>query len=315
MVTQQAKPVVSSARKLSGLFYRFAAGALTVGTGIMVVLVGAGAFLTYRITTAHDSIENVTPASYLLSSYENVNFTDADGKEHLGWLLIGLRGAPVIILCHGYGSNRSALLSLGTVLQANHFNVYLFNFDGSRSGGYLSNLGPHEASVLAAAVSRVRKLKGVDPNHVGVFGNSLGAYAAMAAGERDPAIVALAMDEVYNRPVQLLDVHLNRSLGGAGWVFRLISHAEFHLLTLGTAVPDIQSGLSRLTGKPMLFLASDDAPMLEEATRQLYQDAPQPKRLVILPHSQADAVSGPERKEYEDQVLNFFLQNLPLRSE
>jgi pimeloyl-ACP methyl ester carboxylesterase len=315
METQQGKPVVSSARKLSRLFRRFAAGALIVGTGILAVLVGAGAFLTYRITTAHDSVENVTPASYLLSSYENVNFTDADGKGHQGWLLIGLRGAPVIILCHGYGSNRSELLSLGTVLQANHFNVYLFNFDSSRSGGYLSNLGPHEASVIAGAVSRVLKLQGVDPRHVGIFGNSLGAYAALAAGERDPAVVALAVDEVYNQPVQLLDVHLTRLLGGAGWLFRLISHAEFHLLTLGTALPDTQSGLSRLAGKPKLFLASDDAPMLEKATRQLYQDAPQPKRLVILPHSQADAVSGPERKEYEDQVLNFFLQNLPLRSE
>ncbi|TAM80093.1 MAG: hypothetical protein EPN47_16510 [Acidobacteria bacterium] len=286
-----------------------------MAASMVVVLVGAGAFLTYRITTAHDSVENVTPASYLLSSYENVNFTDTDGKEHLGWLLIGLRGAPVIILCHGYGSNRSALLSLGTALQANHFNVYLFNFEGSRSPGYLSNLGVHEASVLAAAISRVRKLQGVDPRHVGVFGRSLGAYAAAEAGEQNPAVAALAMDDLYSQPVQLFDVHLDGLLGGAGWIFRLITHAEFHLLTLGAPVPDIQSGLSRLAGKPKLFLASDDSPLLERTTRQLYQGTPQPKRLVILPHSQADAVSSPERKEYEDQVLNFFLQNLPLRSE
>ena len=315
METQQTKPVVSRARMLSSLCRKFATGAVTVAAGILLVLVGAGAFLTYRITAAQDGVESVTPASYLLSSYENVNFTDTSGKEHPGWLLTGIRGAPVIILCHGYGANRSALLSLGTVLQSNHFNVYLFNFDDSGSGGYLSNLGPREASILAAAISRVRKLQGVDPRHVGVFGNSLGAYAALAAGEHDPAVVAMAMDDVYSRPVQLFDVHLDRLLGGAGWLFRLISHAEFHLLNVGTRVPDIQSGLSRLAGKPKLFLASDDAPMLEKSTRQLYQDAPQPKRLVILPHSQADAVSGPERKEYEDQVLNFFLQNLPLRIE
>jgi pimeloyl-ACP methyl ester carboxylesterase len=290
-------------------------GALVVAAGVLVVLIGAGAFLTYRITTTHDSVENVTPASYLLSSYENVNFTDADGEEHQGWLLLGLRGAPVIILCHGYGSNRSALLSLGTVLQANHYNVYLFNFDGSRSRDYLSNLGPHEASVLTAAISRVRKLQGVDPRHVGLYGNSLGAYAALAAGERDPAVVALAVDNVYSRPTQLFDVELDQLLGGAGWLFRLLSRAEFHLLTIGTALPDIQTGLSGLAGKQKLLLASDDAPMLEGATRQLYQDAPPPKRLVILPHTQTDVVSGPERKEYEDQILNFFLHNLPLRSE
>jgi len=286
-----------------------------VAAGILVVLVGAGAFLTYRITTAHDSVENVTPASYLLSSYENVNFTDAAGNSHQGWLLIGLRGAPVIFLCHGYGSNRSALLSLGTVLQANHFNVYLFNFDDSRRAGYLSSLGPLEASVLRAAVSRVIRLPSINSRHVGVFGTSLGAYAALAAGERDPAVAALAIDGAYSRPVQLYDARLDALLGGAGWLFRLIADCEFHLLNVGGTSPAIQSGLSRLAGKPKLFLASDDAPVLEKATRRLYDEAPQPKRLVVLPHGQADAPSGPERKEYEDQVLNFFLQNLPLRSE
>lgn len=98
MATQELKPVVSPLRKLSYLCRRLAAGALTVAAGILMVLVGAAAFLTYRITTAHESVENVTPASYLLSSYENVNFTDAAGHEHQGWLLIGLRGAPVIFL-------------------------------------------------------------------------------------------------------------------------------------------------------------------------------------------------------------------------
>jgi uncharacterized protein len=315
MATQQVKAVASPGRALSRLSRRFVLGLLFVAAGILVVLVGAGAFLTYRITTAQDNVENVTPASYLLSSFENVNFTDADGKEHLGWLLIGLRGAPAIILCHGYDSNRSALLSLGTVLQANHFNVYLFNFQDSHARVSLSNLGAHEASVLAAAVARVRKLQGVDPHHVGLYGTSLGAYAALAEGERDPSVVALALDNVYSRPTQFFDVQVDRSLGGAGWLFRLISRAEFHLLTIGSDFPDVQSRLSSLARKPKLFLASDDAPTLEQATRRLYETAPQPKRLVVLPHTQADVVSGPERKEYEDQVLNFFLQNLPLRSE
>ena len=316
METQKNKPSASPLRTLSKLGKRLIAGVLVVGVGILVVLIGAAAFLTYRITTAHDTVENVTPASYLLSSYENVDFTDRSGGEHKGWLLLGLRGAPVIILCHGYDSNRSALLSLGTVLQANHFNVYLFNFEDSRSKGHFSDLGAREASVLTAAIARVRKLQGVDPRHVGLYGNSLGAYAVLAAGERDPAVDALVVDGAYSRPVQLFDVQLDRLLGGAGWLFRHISRAEFHiLLSMGTSLPDVRSGLSSLAGKPKLFLASDDAPKLEEAARHLYQEAPQPKRLVVLPHTQADVVSGPERKQYEDQILNFFLHNLPLRSD
>jgi pimeloyl-ACP methyl ester carboxylesterase len=315
MESQQSKPVVSPGRKLARLGRRLVAGTLIVCAAMLGVLVGAGAFLTYRIVTAHDRVENVTPASYLLSSYEDVNFKDADGAEHQGWLLIGLRGAPAIILCHGYDSNRSALLSLGTVLQANHFNVYLFNFEGSRGGRSVSTLGVHEASVLTAAMSRVRKLQSVDPRHVGIYGNSVGAYAALAVAERDSAVDVLAVDNVYSRPEQLFDVQLDQLVGGAGWLFRILSRAEFRLFTIGTALPDLQSGLSRLGGKPKLFLASDGEPTLEKATRRLYQEAPFPKRLVVLPYTQADIVSGPERKQYEDQILNFFLHNLPLRSE
>ena len=315
MKSQQPKPVASPARKLSRLAHRFVAGALIACAGILGVLICSGAFLTYRILTAHDNAENVTPASYLLSSYENLNFKDTNGEEHQGWLLIGLRGAPAIILCHGYDSNRSALLSLGTVLQANHFNVYLFNFGDVRDGRSVSNLGVREASILKSAISRVQKLPGVDPHHVGIYGNSLGAYAALAVAERDPAVEALAVDNAYSRPTQLFDVQLDQLVGGAGWFFRILSRVEFHVFTLGAALPDLQSGLSRLGGKPKLFLASDGEGELEKATRQLYEAAPYPKRLVVLPHTQGDVVSGPERKQYEDQILNFFLHNLPLRSE
>ena len=315
MESRLSNPVVPHGLKLIKLGRSIIVGALIVFAAIVAVLLGAGAFLTYRITTAHDGVENVTPASYLLSSYENVNFKDAEGAEHQGWLLIGLRGAPVIILCHGYDSNRSALLSLGTVLQANHFNVYLFNFENSRGGNSVSNLGAREASVLSAAISMVQKLQGVDPRHLGIYGNSLGAYAALAVTERDPVVDALAVDNVYNKPAELFEVQLDKLVGGTGWLLGMISRAEFHIFTMGTARPALQSGLSRLGGKPKLFLASDSEPTLEKSTRQIYQAAPYPKRLMVLPHTQAEVVSGPERKLYEDQILNFFLHNLPLRSE
>lgn len=293
---------------------RFLWGTLIVAAAILVVLIGAGAFVTYRITTAQDNTENVTPSSYLLSSYENVNFADREGGNHQGWLLLGLRGAPVIILCHGYNANRSSLLALGTVLQANHYNVYLFNFEASPPTRRFSNLGVYESSVLAAAIARVRKIPGVDPNHFGLYGDSLGAYAALAVAEHDPEVDVLALDDVYRQPGQLFDIQLDRLLGGAGQLFSLITDAEFHLLTIGTHFPDVGADLSRLGGKPKLFLASDERAALQRTTRQLYQAAPQPKRLVILPHVPADVVSGPERKEYENQILNFFLHNLPLRS-
>lgn len=282
---------------------------------MFAVLVGVGIFLTYRITTTQDTIENVTPASYLLTNYQNLNFVDARGGEHDGWLLIGLQGAPVIILCHGYNSNQSELLSLGTTLQANHFNVYLFNFDGPGSKDDFSNLGIGEASILAAAIMKVTKVPGVNLHRAGLYGVTLGAYAALVIGEDNPVVKALAVDDVYERPTQMFDFQVDRLLGSAGPLFHLLSRTEFRLFTFRSAYPNVRSGLSRLAGRPILFLASEDAPALMRTTEDLYNNAPQPKRLLALPRTQATLVSGPETKEYENQVLSFFLQNLPLRAD
>src|SRR3989454_8096722 len=100
----------------SGPLIRLLIGVLiAVSVGALALVFSAG-YVTYRIVTEHNDTEVVTPASYLLSSYVNLNFTDRSGGEHEGWLLLGLRGAPVILLCHGYNSNRSELVSLGILL-------------------------------------------------------------------------------------------------------------------------------------------------------------------------------------------------------
>ena len=159
---------------------------------IFLALAGVGAGLTYYVTTTVNTQEAVTPQTYLLNTVISLNFNDRNGGEHEGWLLLGLRGAPAIILCPGYNSNRSDLLSLGSMLRDNHFNVYLFNFQGLKSKEMRSNLGPRQASDLLTAIDLVTKQPDVNPNRVGVFGTSVGGYAALAAGELNPKVKALA---------------------------------------------------------------------------------------------------------------------------
>ena len=133
---------VAGPSRISGEFVlRLVLGVLVLLVVIFLALAGVGAGLTYYVTTANSSQEAVTPQSYLLNSYIPLSFTDRSGGEHEGWLLLGLRGAPAIILCHGYDSNRSDLLSLGSILRDNHFNVYIFNFHGPKAKESRSNSG------------------------------------------------------------------------------------------------------------------------------------------------------------------------------
>lgn len=282
---------------------------------LFAVLAGVGAFLTYSIVTARNDTENVTPSSYLLSSYETVNFTDRHGGEHEGWLLRGLRGAPVIILNHGYNSNRSELLSLGTLLRENHFNVFLYNEQGPKARASYSDLGVRRAEDLRDGIEAITKQAGVNPRRVGLFGVTSGGYAALAAALENPQVKALAVDTIYEDPDQMFLTQLDQLLGGAGSFFWLVTKTEFHLLLLGKHPPAIRDKLAGLDKVEKLFIASQDFPPLAEATKNLYNEAPPPKRLLVLDHTQAGTASGPAKKEYDNQIITFFLQNLPLRAD
>lgn len=280
-----------------------------------LVVVGAiGAVLTYYVVTRTNSQESVTPQTYLLSSYISLNFTDHYGGEHDGWLMLGLRGAPAIILCPGYESNRSDLLSLGSILRDNHYNVYIFNFHGPHANESRSDLGPRQASDLLAAIDTVTKQPDVNQNRVGVFGTSVGGYAALAAAESNPKVRAVAVDTTYTTPESMFDWQVDRLLGGSSGVFHWMTEAEFHFTAPSGQSYDVPGNLGKLSGVPKLFISGHDNPALAAMTEGLYNQAPEPKQLLVMDRSLPDLTSEAEKRECEDEILNFFQQQLSLRS-
>jgi len=282
---------------------------------ILLALAGVGAVLTYYVTKSRDTQEAVTPQTYLLSSFISLSFTDHSGGEHDGWLLLGLRGAPAIIFCHGFDSNRADLLWLGSILRDNHYNVYLFNFHGPKAKESRSSLGPRQASDLMAAIDTVTKQPGVNPNRVGLYGTSVGGYAALVAAEMDPKVKALAVDTTYSTPERMFDSQIDSLLGGSGGFFRVLTEAEFHLASMGNDSYAMPENLYKLANMPKLFVSGGDIPALAAMTEALYDQAPQPKQMLVMDHSVSTLASEAEKKEYENQVLNFFLQKLSLRAD
>ena len=290
---------------------------LIVGTLVAVcalVLVAAGGFFTYRILTQRDDTENVNPTSFLLSNYESLSFKDKFGEEHAGWLLRGLKGAPVVILCHGYDSNRSELLSLGTVLQENHFNVYLFNFAGTQPKSRFSSLGVREALITQTAIENVLKQPGINTRRLGIFGKNAGGYAALVVAERNPLVQAVAVDNAYAAPMQMFNAQIDEVLGSTP-LFRVVMDWEFRLVNIRTESPELSRNLPKLDSIPKLFISGRDTPPLAAIMEEFYDRAGQPKRLLVLEHTRAAFVTGTEKKEYENQVLTFYLQNLQLRAD
>jgi len=84
-------------------------------------------FLVYRIVKPQRTSSEIDMESFP-GKPDLVDFTVSGLGTRHGWFFPGLRGAPTIVLCHGYGSSRGELLTLVSALQDHQYNVFVFDF-------------------------------------------------------------------------------------------------------------------------------------------------------------------------------------------
>ena len=77
--------------------------------------------------------------------------------------------------------------------------------------------------------------------------------------------------------------------------------------------PPVSAHLAQTKGIPKLFIESEDRPALANETLQLFVQAPDPKQTVRDGLSYRD-MSDDDRKNYESEIVNFFLQSIPPES-
>lgn len=278
-----------------------------------VSLLVLGGFFLARVLNPFQAEETIDPVG-LLGNAQSVPFTTPDGQEHNGWFFPGLRNGPVVILCHGYKSSRSEILTLATSLQQHRYNVYSFNFAGHGESpiGY-TTLGYRETEELQAALHMIQERTDVDTQRIGLWGYSLGGYAAVRVAADTPAVKALAVDSIYPRPSALLRWELDRLGADMLPTLTAITVLEFDVFTLPYRGPsNLGPYLEKLAGKPKLFIAGDDTPHLSEMTKTLFQQAPGPKEMMVLPRTNMALLIEDERRNYENLLVTFFLRNLPL---
>jgi pimeloyl-ACP methyl ester carboxylesterase len=118
---------------------------------------------------------------------EEVRITAEDGVTLAAWLL-PRKGAPAVVLLHGYPAEKADMLPLAAAL-APRFTVLLLDqrYFG-KSGGRVTTIGFRERGDLRRAVDFLGT-RGV--KEVGVFGFSLGGAVALLAAAEDPRIRAV----------------------------------------------------------------------------------------------------------------------------
>jgi len=269
-------------------------------------------FLVYRIVKPQRTSSEINMASFP-GRPEVLEFDVPGGLgKRVVWFFPGLRGAPTIILCHGYESSRGELLTLESALQDHQYNVFIFDFAAHGANSGISTLGYREVDEVRAAVDLLGARADLDPTRFGLWGYNLGAYAALREAENDKRIRALALDSVYDEPKQMVKVGVERNgLGGFPFMIRA-AEFSFEYLNYGHRDdPPLSRKLVTLAGVPTLYIQALDDPELAETTRQLFLKAPEPREQVIIPHGNFVSLNDEDKRMYENRVVTFFLMRLP----
>jgi pimeloyl-ACP methyl ester carboxylesterase len=268
-------------------------------------------FLVYRIIKPQRSAPEISLASFP-GHPEVTVFTVPDLGQREGWFFPGVRGGPTIVLCHGYESSRGELLTLVSALQDHQYNVFVFDFAAHGANSGVSTLGYREADELRRAIDTLAARGDIDPVRFGLWGYNLGAYAALREAEDDKRIRALILDSVYDDPLQMVKIGVERNgLGTFPFMVHTTQLIFGYLNDAHRHDPPLSTKLPALNGVPTLFIQALDDPELAAITRDMFLKAPEPRDQAIIPHGNFAGLSEQEKRYYENRVVSFFLLRLP----
>jgi pimeloyl-ACP methyl ester carboxylesterase len=302
--------VLSELRYPTTRLAKIFSGLLAIVLFGIVATASVSGFLLYEVLK-HSRSAPPVDLNAMMGHPTVFSFPIAGGPDREGWFFPGLRGAPTVIVSHGYLSQRADVLTLVTALQDHQFNVFLFDFTGHGTSPGFTTLGYRETGELRAAVQALSVRDDVDSSHFGLWGVDLGGYVVLEVAGSDSRIAAFVVDDPYDDPRQMLQIEVKKSgltvLPYVGrfcdFGFRALNFEFRHELP-------VSRHLARTRGVPKLFILSDDRPALAQDAMQLYLSSPDPKQMIRDRLSYGD-MPDEDRHTYENDIVNFFLSSIP----
>ncbi|WP_316568882.1 alpha/beta fold hydrolase [Neobacillus sp. YIM B06451] len=157
------------------------------------------------------TIKSQTPRKYPVDNapdfpYENVSFKS--GKDQVnGWFIPAKSSeqkSPLIILVHGWGSNRAKMKRYVKPLYEAGYALLLFDV---RSHGESDSVKAPTVKIfrddVIAAIHYAKSRNEIDPHRIGILAHSFGGFGSVIAIKEDIGIKAVVADSI---PVQFSTV-------------------------------------------------------------------------------------------------------------
>jgi len=259
-------------------------------------------------------IEN-TPADYDLA-YEDVMVNSEDGLTLYGWYVPGNNEGTVLLL-HGSPSGRQAVLFEAAALNQAGFNVLLGSFrTHDECEGDLISYGFYEQRDIAAWYQYLLARPEIDPERIGIFGESMGGGAGILYTASHEEVRALATGGAFALTRELVETFIAYETPGLPkWgisvmarfiVFWAERMARFKLDDIDTI-----SVIDEISPRPVLIIHGGmDHKIGPDSGHQLYQAAERPKELVFMEEAGHVDYEDFRPHEYSETITSFFTKYL-----
>lgn len=244
--------------------------------------------------------------------FESVSYPSRDGVELSAWYLPSQTGA-VVVLRHGAGSTRTAVVDHALVLADHGYGVLLTDARGhGRSEGDAMDFGWYGDADITAAIDYLSERSDVDPDRIGVVGLSMGAEEAIGAAATDPRVAAVVAEGATGRTDED-KAWLSDTYGWRGAVQEGIEWVQYGLTDLLTAADEpiaLAPAVRATAPRPVLLIAADQVADEVHVAESL--QAASPSNVTVWVVEDAGHTTGlrTDPQGWEDTVVGFLDESL-----
>ena len=240
--------------------------------------------------------------------YDEVSMMTPDGLRLVGWS-IPSRNGGLIIAQHGYKADRGEMLNEAVMLQRHGYGVLVPAFRAhDLSDGSVISFGAREIDDLQRWVEFGAALPGVEPDRIGILGNSLGGTLAIQVAARTPGIRAVAANAPFSSLNDTLETSIRFFTGLPPFPFAPLI-AYWAEQSTGIRVRDIDAtrAIGAISPRPVLLMQGGADEVISTSSGQiLYDAAGEPKSLWFDPQVGHARFDTARPDEYERRVLALF---------
>ncbi len=255
-----------------------------------------------------------TPEDYGMI-YEKVSVTTEDGLKLYGWYIPGENGATIMVEHGSPGGRQDGLYEAG-FLNEGGYGVLLGSFRAhDECEGELISFGYHEQKDIAAWHQYLLGRDDVDPERIGLFGESMGGGTGILYTAGDPGIAALATGSGFALTQEVIEKFIQFELDPPQWITPILAgfikfwaqrEADFR-----TADLDTEAIIANISPVPILIIhGGEDDKIGPDSGKQLFAAAAEPKELLWIPKAGHVNFEDFQPEEYKNTLLGFFDQHL-----